>query len=57
MDKTVYPFQGITPISILKDMSKVGSRQMDCRRSHGFIIKLHGCTHNNIAVLLLALER
>lgn len=44
MDKTVYPFQGITPISILKDMSKVGSRQMDCRRSHGFIIKLHGCT-------------
>ena len=44
MDKTVYPFQGIIPQSILKDMSKVGSRQMDCRRSHGFIIKLHGCT-------------
>ena len=44
MDKTVYPFQGIVPISILKDMSKVGSRQMDCRRSHGFIIKLKGST-------------
>ena len=44
MDKTVYPFQGIMPVSILKDMSKVGSRQMDCRRTHGFIIKLRGST-------------
>lgn len=44
MDKTVYPIQGIVPISILKDMSKVGRRQMDCRRSHGFIIKLRGAT-------------
>lgn len=44
MDKTVYPFQGIMPVSILKDMSKVGSRQMECRRTHGFIIKLRGST-------------
>ena len=44
MDKTAYPFQGIVPHSILKDMSKVGRRQMDCRRSHGFIIKLRGST-------------
>lgn len=44
MDKTAYPFQGIVPISILKDMSKVGRRQMDRRRTHGFIIKLHGST-------------
>ena len=44
MDKTVYPIQGIVPISILKDLSKVGRRQMDCRRSHGFIIKLQGTT-------------
>lgn len=44
MDKTVYPIQGIVPISILQDMSKVGRRQMDCRRSHGFIIKLRGST-------------
>lgn len=44
MDKTVFPFQGIVPQSILKDMSKVGRRQMDCRRSHGFIIKLRGST-------------
>lgn len=44
MDKTVYPIQGIVPISVLKDLSKVGRRQMDCRRSHGFIIKLRGTT-------------
>jgi len=44
MDKTVYPIQGIVPISILQDMSKVGRRQMDRRRSHGFIIKVRGAT-------------
>ena len=44
MDKTTYPFQGIIPTSVLKDMSKSGSRQMDRRLSHGFIIKLRGAT-------------
>ena len=44
MDKTVCSFQGIMPHSILKDLSKVGRRQMDCRRSHGFILKLQGST-------------
>jgi len=44
MDKAKYPFQGIIPGSILKDRSVVGNRQMDCRRSHGFIIKLRGAT-------------
>ena len=44
MDKAKYPFQGIVPGSILKDRSVVGNRQMDCRRSHGFIIKLRGAT-------------
>lgn len=44
MEKTVYPFQGIVPISILKDLSRMGRRQMDRRRSHGFIIKLRGVT-------------
>lgn len=44
MDKTIYPIQGIVPISILKDLSKVGRRQMNCRRNHGFIIKLQGTT-------------
>lgn len=44
MDIAKYPFQGIVPGSILKDRSVVGSRQMDCRRSHGFIIKLKGAT-------------
>ena len=44
MDKTVYPFQGIIPTSVLMDMSRSGSRQMSCRLSHGFIIKLRGAT-------------
>ena len=44
MDKTVSAFLGIVPVSVLKDMSKAGSRQMDCRRSHGFIIKVRGAT-------------
>ena len=44
MDFAKYPFQGIIPGSILKDRSVVGNRQMDCRRSHGFIIKLRGAT-------------
>lgn len=44
MDKTIYPFQGIVPTSVLMDMSRSGSRQMNCRLSHGFIIKLRGAT-------------
>ena len=44
MDKTTYPFQGIVPDSVLKDLSKAGRRQMNRRRSHGFIIKLRGAT-------------
>lgn len=43
MDKS-YPFLGILPVSILKDRSVVGRRQMQGRRSHGFIIKLAGET-------------
>lgn len=39
-----YPFTGIVPGSILKDNSIVGRREMSYRRSHGFIIKLHGAT-------------
>lgn len=39
-----YPFQGLRISSILRDMSIVGRRQMQCRRSHGFIIKLQGAT-------------
>lgn len=39
-----YPFQGLKISSILQDMSIVGTRQMQCRRSHGFIIKLQGTT-------------
>lgn len=39
-----YPFQGLKISSILQDMSIVGTRQMQCRRSHGFILKLQGAT-------------
>lgn len=39
-----YPFTGIVPGSILRDNSIVGRREMRSRRSHGFIIKLHGAT-------------
>lgn len=39
-----YPFQGLRISSILRDLSIVGTRQMQCRRSHGFIIKLRGAT-------------
>jgi AraC-like DNA-binding protein len=39
-----YPFQGLRISGILQDMSIVGTRQMHCRRSHGFIIKLRGTT-------------
>lgn len=39
-----YPFQGLKISSILRDLSIVGTRQMQCRRSHGFIIKLQGIT-------------
>ncbi len=39
-----YPFQGLVISSILQDQSIVGRRQMVARRSHGFIIKLRGCT-------------
>ena len=38
------PFAGLVPGSVLLDRSVVGSRQMRCRRSHGFIIKLQGVT-------------
>ena len=38
------PFQGLVPGSILPDRSIVGKREMDQRRSHGFIIKLRGTT-------------
>ncbi len=38
------PFRGIVPGSILPDRSIVGKREMDKRRSHGFIIKLRGTT-------------
>lgn len=44
MDKTETLFRRIEPISILKDLSRVGRRQMDGRPSHGFIIKLRGAT-------------
>lgn len=45
MDRTdKYPFQGIWPISILRDRSVVGKREMRCRRSHGLILKLQGVT-------------
>lgn len=39
-----YPFQGLRIGSILRDRSIVGRRQMQQRRSHGFIIKLQGAT-------------
>lgn len=39
-----YPFQGLRISSILRDMSIVGTRHMQCRRSHGFILKLQGST-------------
>lgn len=39
-----FPFQGITINSIIKDPSVGAQRQMDTRRSHGFIIKLTGET-------------
>ena len=39
-----YPFQGIIPGSILPDRSIMGKREMNGRRSHGFIIKLRGST-------------
>ncbi len=39
-----HPFQGLTLSSILRDMSIVGRRQMQNRRSNGFIIKLEGTT-------------
>lgn len=39
-----FPFQGITLNSIIKDPSVGAQRQMNTRRSHGFIIKLTGET-------------
>jgi len=39
-----FPFQGIAPISVLRDRSVGGKREMHCRRSHGFILKLQGTT-------------
>ncbi len=39
-----FPYQGMVLSSILRDISIVGRRQMLCRRSHGFIIKLKGAT-------------
>lgn len=44
MNSQSFPYQGITVHTIIQDMSVVGSRQMNCRRSHGFIIKIKGCT-------------
>jgi len=39
-----FPFTGLVPGSILRDRSIEGRREMRCRRSHGFIIKLQGAT-------------
>ena len=39
-----HPFQGLQICSILQDQSIQGTRQMACRRFHGFIIKLKGAT-------------
>ena len=39
-----HPFQGLHICSILQDQSIQGTRQMTCRRFHGFIIKLKGAT-------------
>lgn len=39
-----HPFQGLHICSILQDQSIQGTRQMACRRFHGFIIKLKGAT-------------
>lgn len=39
-----HPFQGLQLCSILQDQSIQGTRQMTCRRFHGFIIKLKGAT-------------
>ena len=39
-----HPFQGLSICSILQDQSIQGTRQMICRRFHGFIIKLRGAT-------------
>lgn len=45
MDKAVTPlFLGIQPTSIFRDLSVEGSRKMNCRGSHGFIMKLQGST-------------
>lgn len=51
-----YPFQGLRISSILQDMSIVGKRQMTCRSSHGFIIKLHGATEYCAGAQNLLLE-
>lgn len=42
--ENAYPFVGLVPLSVLRDRSVVGRRQMTERRSHGFIIKLAGAT-------------
>lgn len=39
-----HPFQDLRICSILQDQSIQGTRQMACRRFHGFIIKLKGAT-------------
>lgn len=39
-----HPFQGLQICSILQDQSIQGTRQMESRRFHGFIIKLKGAT-------------
>ena len=42
--ENTYPFLGLVPLGVLRDHSVVGRRQMEKRRSHGFIIKLAGKT-------------
>lgn len=44
-----YPFLGLMPLGVLRDRSVVGRRQMQQRRSHGFIIKLAGATEYRMA--------
>ena len=39
-----HPYQNLSICSILQDQSIQGTRQMTCRRFHGFIIKLKGST-------------
>lgn len=47
--ENTHSFLGIIPLGVLRDRSVVGRRQMEKRRSHGFIIKLAGATEYRMA--------